>query len=133
MRAVHPSVAACASELVAAVSATSSDLGDSYGYDPQHAARRGTMRARTAALLIAAAVLAGCAEPQEKIAEDCAAKVAQMKDPPRHAKSDPRPPECEGLNSDDYVVIVTHRAYNDKDVFDEEGVVDPDKIDKVDE
>ncbi|MFC4494564.1 hypothetical protein ACFPA8_10515 [Streptomyces ovatisporus] len=91
------------------------------------------MRARAVALLIAAAALTGCAESQDKIAEDCAAKVAQMKSPPKHAMSDPRPAECEGLNDEDYVVIVTHRAYNDKDIFDEEGVVDPEKIDKVDE
>jgi hypothetical protein len=91
------------------------------------------MRARAVALLIAAAALTGCAQSQEKIAEECAAKVSQMKKPPKHAMSDPRPAECEDLNDEDYVVIVTHRAYNDEDIFDEEGVVDQEKIDKVDE
>jgi hypothetical protein len=83
----------------------------------------------TAAVAIAMAVaLTGCAQSQEKIAEECAAKVSKMDDPPRRAQSDPRPEECEDLDDDDYAVIVVHRAYRDKTVFDKDGNVDPQKV-----
>ena len=77
--------------------------------------------------------LTGCAGDQKEIAEKCAAKISHMKQPPQHAKSDPRPAECEDLNDEDYEVIVVHRSFNDGEVFDDEGNVDLGRVDGLDE
>lgn len=63
---------------------------------------------------------------QEAIANDCATFVAEM-DGSLHA-DDPRPGACEGLNEDDYSMILMAKVLRDEEFVDENGDVNYDKL-----
>jgi len=80
------------------------------------------MQARTAVtgtVIAAAAVLGliGCSnEPsQEEIADRCIKAVDELEVPP-HA-DDPRPAACEGLDEEDYHLVILRRGLQDKDLM----------------
>lgn len=86
------------------------------------------MRARIAAAAVLAGLLAlsGCAKSQEEIANDCTAAVKDWKGPLHVDKE--RPSECEGLNEDDYSLIILHEGLTRDGLFDENGDVNMDKL-----
>ena len=65
----------------------------------------------TAALLLAAALLAGCSEPSyEQAADQCIAAVKAL---PKGAQSKPRPKACERLKDQDYNLIFADKTLRD--------------------